>query len=521
MFSAEGGFLERDKLACSEFDLDSYQALPVKYELRYSILQKIEKGQDPLPDIQGREEAKRDVIRALLSGAHPYLVSEEGTGKTRLARSLTRLLPTACRIKGCPYNDDPTWPRYLLCPRCRESEDPIREIGVESIPGERRFSRIQGNEYTNEAKLLGLKDIQAIILGQSPSDPKVFTGTGVFRANRGILFIDELPAIRTKVQVLLHPILEEGKAILEEYNWEHPLDLILVATGNPQDFAHVNEVPRPLLDRLELIYMNLPEEEVERKIMLAEKFRVGDRHETAVKADSDSHPTVKDVERNVVAPWWIIDLVNKAVRHSRRCSWLDRGASIRASIKAMDHVYASVELENRRVANLRDACDGLKLGLRGRIGLKADFMDFQNPRESFRRSDEIAEDILWNALEDFDFPYDWDEGEVANEITWLFSEELGHITYALQRCGQLNKAVGWMQKAAQEKVEEGLNEAERELYANPASVDKGILEEYNHSALETVINIACHRGIISKSLISEIIDGEGVFVPKMVGWSRG
>lgn len=521
MFSAEGGFLERDKLDCSEFDMASYQPLSVKYELRHSILQKIEKGQDPLPDIQGREEAKRDVVRALLSGAHPYLVSEEGTGKTRLARSLTRLLPTACRIKGCPYNDDPMWPRYLLCPRCRESEDPIKEIGVESIPGERRFSRIQGNEYTNEAKLLGLKDIQAIVQGQSPSDPKVFTGTGVFRANRGILFIDELPAIRTKVQVLLHPILEEGKAILEEYNWEHPLDLVLVATGNPQDFAHVNEVPRPLLDRLELIYMNLPEEEVEREIMLAEKFRVGDRYEPAVKADLDSHPTVKDVERNVIAPWWIVDLVNKAVRHSRRCSWLDRGASIRASIKAMDHVYASVELESRRVANLRDACDGLKLGLRGRIGLKADFMDFQNPRESFRRSDEIAEDILWNALEDFYFPYDWDEGEVANEITWLFSEELGNITYALQRCGQLNEAVGWMQKAAQEKVEKGLNEAERELYANPASVDEGMLEEYNHSALETLINIACHRGIISKSLITEIIDGQGVFVPKLVGWSRG
>lgn len=63
--------MERDKLDCSEFDMDSYQPLPVKYELRYSILKKIEKGQDPLPDIQGREEAKRDVIRALLSGAHP------------------------------------------------------------------------------------------------------------------------------------------------------------------------------------------------------------------------------------------------------------------------------------------------------------------------------------------------------------------------------------------------------------------------------------------------------------------
>ena len=95
----------------------------------------------------------------------------------------------------------------------------------------------------------------------SPKDPLAFAGTGVFRANRGVLFIDELPAIRTKVQVLLHPIIEEKKAILEEYNWEYPLDLLVVSTGNPEGFSHVNEVPRPLLDRLETVYMDLPDEE--------------------------------------------------------------------------------------------------------------------------------------------------------------------------------------------------------------------------------------------------------------------
>ena len=154
------------------------------------------------------------MIRSLLSGAHPYLVSEEGTGKTRLAKALAKLLPPLPAIRGCPYHDDPKWPRGWLCPRCQEAEDPAQAFGVEIVPGWRRFSRVQGNEYTNEAKLLGLKDIQAIAQGRSSSDPRVFTGTGVFRANRGILFVDELPAIRTKVQVLLHPILEERRAIL-------------------------------------------------------------------------------------------------------------------------------------------------------------------------------------------------------------------------------------------------------------------------------------------------------------------
>ncbi len=57
------------------------------------MLKKIKAGEDPLPGIEGREETKNDVIRAVLSGSHPYLVSREGTGKTRLAESLLPPVP--------------------------------------------------------------------------------------------------------------------------------------------------------------------------------------------------------------------------------------------------------------------------------------------------------------------------------------------------------------------------------------------------------------------------------------------
>jgi hypothetical protein len=105
--------------------LERYEPLPISYLLRYSILRMIESGGELLEEIQGREQVKEDVIRALLSGAQPYLVSEEGTGKTRLARSISRLLGPVPKITGCPYNDDPKWPKERLCPRCRESADPV------------------------------------------------------------------------------------------------------------------------------------------------------------------------------------------------------------------------------------------------------------------------------------------------------------------------------------------------------------------------------------------------------------
>lgn len=504
------------KSESKELDLADYRPFPVVYQLRHSILKRVKKGEEVIPEIQGREEARKDVVRALLSGAHPYLVSEEGTGKTRLAKALTKLLPAVPVIKGCPYHDDPKWPRSLLCPRCRASADPVKEYGMELMPGEKRFSRIQGNEYTNEAKLLGLKDIQAIAQGMSPADPQVFTGTGVFRANRGILFIDELPAIRTKVQVLLHPILEEKKAVLEEYNWEHPLDLILVATGNPQGFSHVNEVPRPLLDRLELIYMELPEEHVEHSIMLQERFRVKKPFEEE-EIEISFYPSLEGIEREVVAPWWIMQLVNRSVRFSRICRWLDKRASIRGTTKAIDHTYASAELENRKVARLKDASDGMKLALRGRIGLRADLIDIENPRETLKKTDEVVDDMLFNTIEEMgnNLLANYDKERLVKEVNEIFSENGAHLTDRLAHKEELNRLVTYLKKAAPEKVHEALlNRTERVVFHNPEQADPQVQEEYNLSAVETIANILWHKGSISEAVRKH------VFVPQRVSWAQ-
>lgn len=501
-----------------KFDLEGYRPISVTYQLRLAILKKVRLGEDALPEIQGREEAKRDVLRAMLSGAHPYLVSEEGTGKTRLARSLTHLLPAVPAIKDCAYHDDPKWPPSLLCPRCRASQDPVKEFGVEVVPGERRFSRIQGNEYTNEAKLLGLKDIQAIAKGRSPSDPQVFTGTGVFRANRGILFVDELPAIPTKVQVLFHPVLEEKKAVLEEYNWQHPLDLVVVATGNPQGFAHVNEVPRPLVDRLELIYLDLPSEEVEREIALMERFR-GREMVPTVPQDEDEvlgEVDLNDLERRVALPWWVMEMVNKSVRVSRVCRWVEKRASIRATTRSMDHTYASVELGNRNLATLQDAADGLKLALRGRIGLRADLIDFDKPEESFGKADQVAEDLLWNSLEDFSKEFPAYEAEpLVQEIEAIFADGTNHLSDRLKNSPELSRAVNWLKEVGRGRMNgDLLNPLEQRMTYQPEKLKGDISEEYHRVAFETVVNIALHRGTLGDWV------REKVFAPQMVSWAR-
>lgn len=491
--------------------MDGYQPMSVARQMRGTLLKRIKAGQPLLPEIDGREESKADVVRALLSGAHPYLISEEGTGKTRLAKSLTALLPDVPVIKGCPYNDDPFWPRELLCPRCSSVKDPAKEFGIEMLPNTGRFSRIQGNEYTNEAKLLGLKDIQLIAQGKSLSDPEVFTGTGIFHANRGILFVDEMPAIRTKIQVLFHPILEEKQAVLEEYNWQYPLDLVFVATGNPTGYSHVNDIPRPLLDRLEVVYMDLPGEAIEKKIILEEGFK--DFNETAVKKEIEKpgYYTPEDIARQALTPWWVVDIVNKAVRHSRICKYVEKRPSIRAGIRALEHTFSSAEIENKRVSNIEHAFHGVKLALRGRIGLRADLIDYDQPVKAFKMIDELSEDFVWNAFENTvrerPFMGDWDRKQVAEESVPLLSGEMDLSS------GRLPESVLSGMPALKEVIVSmktwGLENNGMELQGKPASYlynseDLEISEELNYSALEMISGIMVHEKIISEMKLKQI-----------------
>jgi MoxR-like ATPase len=498
------------------FNLRSYHPIPVSYELRYVMLRRLREGVDPLPDIEGRQETKDDVIRAVLSNSHVYLVSREGTGKTRLAEALAKLLPPVPKIKGCPYNCDPKWPDDWKCPSCRGLKDPE----IEFISGKERYSRIQGNEYTNEAKILGVKDIQAIVQGDSPTDPKAFIGTGVLRGNRGVVCVDELPAIPTKVQVLFHPMLQESKIVLEEYNWVRPIDIFFVATGNPAGFSHVNRVPEPLLDRLELIPMGLPDEPVERGIMLKEGFRVYDDFFPEKTREEKTEPVnVKpaDLKRRATAPWWMVDVVGKAVRYTRDCPNVDRGASIRGSIKSLDHALSSAELRGAGVVSLEDTAYGLKLGLRGRIRLRADLVGFDDSPAAFmRRNDEVVEDILWYAARDVgadalaEAEDRVDRDELASEMRRLI--DAGEVAEAFQDYPAVYAAVSFMEEAKPWESLSLVSDIGDLIRESPAAVDPQVLREYRLSALELLANALLAEGKFeAKARVP------GIFVPRRMG----
>ncbi len=498
--------------------MEGYRPSSVFHQLRYAILERMKRGEDVIPLIEGRAEAKEDVIRALLSSAHPYLVSEEGTGKTRLVRSIVDLLPPVPRIAGCPYNDDPAWGKERLCPRCGSVTDPVKEFGIEWVTGAERFSRVQGNEYTNEAKLLGLKDIQAIAAGMSPDDPRTFTGTGVFRANRGLLFVDELPAIRTKVQVLLHPILEEQKTILEEYGWEYPLDLCVMATGNPEGFSHVNEVPRPLIDRLETIYLDLPEEDVELGIMTGRVSRRRDpgaaRQEPYPPFDM---PPEDSMKRDTFAPWWLLALINRSVRHSRVCRWLMRSSSIRGTTHSLDHTYSSALMRGAQVASVGDAARGVRLALRGRMHLREDLVEPEDPRETFLRVDELSDDLMRTAFISMaaEMTPSWMVPEAARELADIIPLPRGQWADRIaQSAPAVRDIVGQLERAGAQP-DGGRTFPDDPVIAKLAARKKGVRREYLGACAEFIANILIANGSLT------VPAGADIHVPREVSWAKG
>ena len=67
--------------------------------------------------------------------------------------------------------------------------------------------------------------------------------------NRGIFAINELPDLAERIQVGLLNVLEERDIQIRGHRIRLPLDLVLVATANPEDYTNRGRIITPLKDR--------------------------------------------------------------------------------------------------------------------------------------------------------------------------------------------------------------------------------------------------------------------------------
>ena len=69
------------------------------------------------------------------------------------------------------------------------------------------------------------------------------------RANRGIFAMNELPDLSERIQVGLLNILEERDVQIRGYRIRLPVDVMLVASANPEDYTNRGRLITPLKDR--------------------------------------------------------------------------------------------------------------------------------------------------------------------------------------------------------------------------------------------------------------------------------
>jgi magnesium chelatase subunit I len=221
----------------------------VKQELRHNLLARMRAGQDAFPGIIGfGQTVLPHLERAIIAGHDVILLGERGQGKTRLIRTLTGLLDEwTPAVEGCEINDHPFAP---VCSSCRRlSAEQGDDLAVSWRHRSDRYGEKLATPDTSVGDLIGDIDPVKVAEGRTLGDPETIHFGLLPRTNRGIFCLNELPDLAERIQVSLLNVLEERDIGVRGYSLRLPLDLVLVASANPEDYTNRGRIITPLKDR--------------------------------------------------------------------------------------------------------------------------------------------------------------------------------------------------------------------------------------------------------------------------------
>ncbi|NBN88837.1 MAG: magnesium chelatase [Actinobacteria bacterium] len=226
-----------------------WESVPVKDEMRRNAIAKIRAGEALFDGVMGYESTVMPQLEnALLAGHDIVFLGERGQAKTRMIRSLTGLLDEWMPIvSGSEINDDP------YNPVSRHARDLVEQMGDDTpvtwVHRSARYGEKLATPDTSIADLIGEVDPIKVAEGRYLSDELTLHYGLVPRTNRGIFAINELPDLAERIQVGLLNVLEERDVQIRGYKIRLPLDVVLVASANPDDYTNRGRIITPLKDR--------------------------------------------------------------------------------------------------------------------------------------------------------------------------------------------------------------------------------------------------------------------------------
>jgi len=169
--------------------------------------------------------------------------------------------------------------------------------------------------------------IKAARRGQDLSDELTIHYGLVPRTNRGIFAINELPDLAERIQVGLLNVLEERDIQIRGHRVRLPLDILLVASANPEDYTSRGRIITPLKDRFGAQIRTHYPDDVET--------------EMAIVAQEARAVVVEGI--NVAVPPFMSEIVARLSQAARESSRINQrsGVSVRASIANYETLVAT------------------------------------------------------------------------------------------------------------------------------------------------------------------------------------
>ena len=232
-----------------ELKAAGYQHRTLRAEIRENLLAKLRASEDPWPGLHGLDQTViPQVERALIAGHDIVLLGERGQGKTRLLRSLVALLDDWIPIvAGSELREDPFAP---ITDATRERAEKEGDgLAVDWVTRDDRYAEKLATPDTSVADLIGDIDPMRVAEGRRLGDPETIHYGLIPRSNRGIVAINELPDLAERIQVSMLNVMEEKDVQIRGYMLRLPLDVLVVASANPEDYTNRGRIITPLKDR--------------------------------------------------------------------------------------------------------------------------------------------------------------------------------------------------------------------------------------------------------------------------------
>jgi magnesium chelatase subunit I len=226
-----------------------YEPVSVRAEMRRNLISMIKQGKDIFPGIIGYDTAViPQIANAIISGQDIIFLGERGQAKSRIMRLMVNLLDKKIPvIKGCEIHDNP------FAPICRQCRDKVAAQGdaveIAWLSRQDRYGEKLATPDIVMTDLIGDIDPIKVAEGRYLSDELTIHYGLIPRTNRGIFGINELPDLTDRIQVGLFNLMEENDIQIRGYRVRLPLDIILVASANPEDYTSRGRIITPLKDR--------------------------------------------------------------------------------------------------------------------------------------------------------------------------------------------------------------------------------------------------------------------------------